>query len=199
MIEKESDEPSEEDLFLEAMQDVAPVGKGRRQERKVLPQDTPGRKQRREDASGLGKDVVDPNFLTLGEVKSVDPLAHVEWKKDGVQNAVFEKLRRGGYVIAASLDLHRKTVKEARQLVFNFLAAMSARDQRMGLVLPGKGEHSQTPGRLKSYVVHWLAEHPEVIAYCSAQKQHGGVGAFYVLVRKSKESSDENREMHEKR
>lgn len=192
-------EGSDEDLFLEAMRDVAPVDKGRRQERKIAAADTPGHKQRREDASGRTKDTVDPNFLTLGEVKPVDPLAHVEWKKEGVQNAVFEKLRRGGYAIEASLDLHRKTVKEARHLVFNFLSAMSARDQRMSLVLPGKGEHSETPGRLKSYVTHWLVEHPEVIAYCSAQKNHGGVGAFYVLLRKSKESSEQNKEMHEKR
>ena len=190
---------SDESLFLEAMRDVAPVDKGRKQARKISSTDTPGHKQRREDASGTTKDTVDPNFLTLGEVKPIDPLAHIEWKKDGVQNAVFEKLRRGGYAIEASLDLHRKTVKEARHMVFNFLNAMSARDQRMSLVLPGKGELSETPGRLKSYVTHWLAEHSEVIAYCSAQKHHGGVGAFYVLLRKSKESSEQNKELHEKR
>ena len=138
-------ESSEEELFLEAMRDVAPVDKGRKQDRKVSTADTPGQKQRREDASGRTKDTVDPNFLTLGEVDSVDPLAHLEWKKDGVQNAVFEKLRRGGYPIETSLDLHRKTVKEARHQVFNFLLGMSARDQRMSLILPGKGEPSETP------------------------------------------------------
>lgn len=192
-------EPSEEELFEEAMRDVAPVGKGRQQVQKTVAEETPGLRQRREDALGAGKDLVDPNFLTLGEVEAVDPLAQVEWKKDGVQNAVFTKLRNGGYPIEASLDLHRKTVKEARQLVFNFIAKMSAMDQRSGLMSPGKGELSETPGRLKSYVAHWLEEHPEVIAFCTAQQRQGGVGAFFLLVRKSKASSELNREQHEKR
>ncbi|NKB99820.1 MAG: DNA endonuclease SmrA [Pseudomonadales bacterium] len=188
----------EEALFLEAMRDVAPVGKGRKQEQKVAVQDSPGLRQRREDAIGATKDTVDPNFLTLSEVPLVEPLAHVEWKKDGVQNAVFKKLQQGGYAIETALDLHRKTVKEARTLLFNFIRGMSTRDHRSGLISPGKGEFSETPGRLKSYTLHWLQEHPEVIAFCSAQKQHGGVGSIYVLVRKSKASSELNRELHEK-
>ncbi|MDG2277326.1 MAG: DNA endonuclease SmrA [Pseudomonadales bacterium] len=195
---KEDDELSEEALFLAAMRDVAPVGKGRKQEQRVSVQDSPGRRQRREDAMGVGKDAVDPNFLTLAEVPLVEPLAPVEWKKDGVQNAVFKKLQQGGYPIEAALDLHRKTVKEARVLLFNFIATMSARDRRSGLISPGKGEFSETPGRLKSFAVHWLQEHPEIIAFCSAQKQHGGVGSIYLLVRKSQASSELNRELHEK-
>ena len=110
-------EPNDEDLFLEAMQDVSPVAKGRHQKRASQSKETPGRRQRREDAAGANKPVVDPNFLTLGEVEAVAPLAFVEWKKDGVQNAVFRKLKQGGYVFQSTLDLHRKTVKEARQLL----------------------------------------------------------------------------------
>ena len=191
-------EPSDEALFLEAMQDVSPVAKGRRQMQAPHSKETPGQRQRREDAAGANKPVVDPNFLTLGEVEAVAPLAFVEWKKDGVQNAVFRKLKQGGYHLQSSLDLHRKTVKEARQLLFDFILRMSAGDQRSALISPGKGELSATPGRLKSYVVHWLTEHPEVIAFCSAERRRGGVGAMYVLIRKSQQSSETNRELHEK-
>lgn len=196
---KDKDDVSDEDLFLDAMRDVAPVDKGRRQVQKADAVTTPGQRQRREDAEGAHRDVIDPNFLTLGEVEPIEPLADIAWKKDGVQNAVFRKLQSGGYPVEASLDLHRKTVKEARVLVFNYIRLMGARDQRSGLISPGKGEFSSTPGRLKSYTSHWLHEHPEVIAYCSAQKHHGGVGSIYLLVRKSKASSELNRELHEKR
>lgn len=185
------------DAFLEAMQDVVPNrGKGRQQTGKPVQEDTPGMRQRREDAQGLNSDLADPNFLTLGEVTPVEPLSVLEWKKDGVQNQVFDKLRRGGYSLEASLDLHRKTVKVARQEVFNFLRGASARDQRCVLLSPGKGELSKTPGRLKSYVNHWLTEHPEVIAFCSAQRHHGGVGSVYVLLRKSDAAREQNREQH---
>ena len=61
---------------------------------------------------------------------------------------------------------------------------------------PRKGELSRTPGRLKSYLAAWLEEHEQVIAFCSALRQHGGVGAVYVLVKKSVTSKEHNREQH---
>lgn len=189
-------EPEEEDLFAQAMQDVAPLSKGRQQERRSAREVTEAHLKRRDAALGVNDDRVDPNFLTLADVPLRQPLEYLEWKKDGVQNAVFDRLRRGGYDIEASLDLHRKTVKEARLLVFNFLQVASAKGQRSLLMSPGKGEISKTPGRLKSYLAFWLEQHPEVIAFCSAQRKHGGVGAAYVLVRKSPESKELNREQH---
>lgn len=196
--QEQGQDQDEDDLFAEAMQDVAPLpgSTGRQQERKNPPEVTPAQLQRRDAALGLRNDMVDPNFLTLGEVAAREPLEFLEWKKVGVQNAVFTKLRRGGYAIQGSLDLHRKTVKEARQMVYKFLNEASAKDWRNLQIAPGKGELSKTPGRLKSYLAAWLEEHPEVIAFCSAQRQHGGVGAVYVLIRKSPKSSELNREQH---
>ena len=187
---------SEEALFLEAMQDVVPVEKGAQTVCSTRQELTPGQLQRRDDAQGRNKDRLDRNFLTLAEVPPIEPLAHVEWKLDGVQNAVFDKLRKAGYGIEAELDLHRKTVKEARILLFDFLELAISRQQRCVLLSPGKGEFSETPGRLKSFVVAWLQQHPQVIAYCSAQRHNGGVGALYVLLKKSPVSKELNREQH---
>jgi len=184
------------DLFAQAMSDVARIEKGRVQTLKPEPQVTPAQLQRRESALGLNNDLADPNFLTLAEVEPVDPHAVLEWKQVGVQNAVFDRLRRGGYEHQAQLDLHRKTVKEARALVFNFLRLAQEKDWRNLLISPGKGELSKTPGRLKSYVNHWLQHHPEVIAFSSATRRHGGVGALYVMVRKSPASREITREQH---
>ncbi len=187
---------TEDGLFSSAMADVTPVSKGRQRSNAPAKTPTPGQKQRRLDAENQAKDLADPNFLTLSEVEPVEPLAFLEWKKDGVQVAVFEKLRKDGYGVEASLDLHRKTVKEARELVYRFFANASAKGWRCVLLSPGKGELSKTPGRLKSYLRAWLVEHPEVIAFCSAQRYHGGVGSVYALVRKSDASREFNREVH---
>ncbi len=191
-----SDDADEDQLFAEAMQDVAPLDTRKRAQRKTGVTVTDTHLARRDAALGIGEDKVDPNFLTLGDVTPRQPLEYLEWKKDGVQNAVFDNLRRGQYALDAHLDLHRKTVKEARAEVFVFLKRASANDWRNLVIAHGKGELSATPGRMKSYVAAWLEEHPEVIAFCSAQRQHGGVGATYVLLRKSPASKEANREQH---
>ena len=186
---------SDEQAFREAMADVAPVGKGRQQKREGVTAPTPGQLQARAHAEEEPQDLADPNFLTLSDVALVEPLAFVEWRKQGVQQGVFEKLRKGGYPPEAELDLHRKTVKEARTLVFNFIAKAIAKGTRSILISPGKGQYSDTPGRLKSYTVAWLTAHPDVIAFCSAQRERGGVGSGYVLLRKSEQSREIAREL----
>lgn len=185
-----------DDAFREAMQDVAPINKGRRRAQKSAQEVSLAQLRRRDAAEGKGTEEADPNYLTLSDVPLRQPLEYLEWKKDGVQNAVFSKLRHGGYPIDEQLDLHRKTVKEARAAVFQFLKVASAREWRCVCIAHGKGELSRTPGRLKSYLAAWLEQHHEVNAYCSAQRQHGGVGATYVLVKKSMASKERNREQH---
>ena len=182
--------------FSAAMHDVVPLDSSPTQYQTAPQVTTRTHLQRRAAAVGADCDLADPNFLTLADVPAKQPLEVLEWRKDGVQLAVFNKLRRGGYALEANLDLHRKVVKEARQLVFSFIKQAQAKGQRSVLFTPGKGEFSATPGRLKSYLAAWLVEHPEIIAFCSATKQHGGVGSVYALIRKSPIHREENRELH---
>lgn len=154
--------------------------------------------ERREAAQGLRPAFrsEDPNYLTLGEVEPVNPRDTLAWKKDGVQNEVFKKLRTGGYRIDGRLDLHRQTVREARQAVFEFFALARRKGWRMLLVAHGRGEKGPTPARIKSFVAHWLTQVPDVIAYHSAARQHGGTGAVYVMLKKTPEAREEAREKH---
>ena len=192
----EFDDLDDDSAFAQAMQDVVPLseqGSVTKTSQRAPLEVTQAQLSRREAAVGNTPEV-DPNFLTLSEVPQKEPLEYLEWRKDGVQLAVYDKLRHAGYEIEGNLDLHRKTVKEARSLVFNFIRLAQGKGWRCLLISPGKGEFSSTPARLKSYVDAWLKAHPEVIAFCSATRAHGGVGAVYALVRKSKESSEDNRE-----
>jgi DNA-nicking Smr family endonuclease len=190
------DDPDEGSLFQAAMQDVEPLSKSGKRRRSAPRELTAGQKARREAAVGAARGDADPNFLTRGEVPRRQPLEYLEWKKDGVQRAVFDRLRRGGYGVEAELDLHRQTVKEARQALFEFLVTARRLGKRCVKVACGKGELSETPARLKSYLAYWLEEHPEVNAHCSAQRHHGGVGAVYALLRKSPREKALNREQH---
>jgi DNA-nicking Smr family endonuclease len=65
------------------------------------------------------------------------------------------------------------------------------------LLVHGKGDRQpdrDAVGVLKGFVDHWLRELEPVQAFHSAQPQHGGTGAVYVLLAKSEEKKRENRE-----
>lgn len=197
-----------DDDFRSAMSDVAPLDakvqkKARHQgdqleAQKELPRSVSLQQlERRYAALGITPTpAADPNPLTLGEVAPVEPRAVLEWKKDGVQQAVFSRLKQARYPIEGSLDLHRLSVKEAREAVFKFFRLAEAKGWRTVLIAHGRGEQSASPARLKSYVAHWLDQLPEIIGYSSADPRHGGTGAVLVLLRKSALAKEEARERY---
>jgi DNA-nicking Smr family endonuclease len=181
------------DFFAQEMGDVKPL--------KVQPKvalkpdsasDLAKRAQRESAQSELKKD---NNHLSSDYVEMLDPYYPLEFKRAGVQHGVFKKLKQGKYPMEARLDLHRMKVEQARKEVFDFIKQSMAYDLRTLIIIPGKGSHSQSSGAmLKSYVNKWLPEMEEVQAFCSAQQHHGGVGAVYVLLRKSDNKKQENRD-----
>ena len=180
--------------FLSAMQGVAPLA----QERiapEVSREVTDAQRARRQAAEHDPR-IDDPNYLHFRGIRPVAAEELIEYYKEGVQHGVRKKLRRGDYPIQDALDLHRRTVLEARHELYWFVQRALARELRLVLVSHGKGLHSETPGRLKSHVAHWLRQVPEVVAYSSAQRPHGGTGAVYVLLRKGELERIENRERH---
>jgi len=196
----------DDDDFLSAMSDVEPLDARQRKRaehqeaqleaRREMPRELSlTQLERRYAALGINRTPdVDPNPLTLGDVAQVAPRDVLEWKKDGVQNAVFSRLKLGHYPVEGSLDLHRLSVREAREAVYKFFRLAEARRWRTLLIAHGRGEQSAIPARLKSYVVHWLSQIPDVIAYASADRRQGGTGAVLVLLRKSAAAREENRE-----
>ncbi|MGA1675713.1 MAG: DNA endonuclease SmrA [Pseudomonadales bacterium] len=191
-----TDGVNDEESFRAAMAGVAPL-----QQKTVDPLNGPApvtsaQLERREAALGLRKPRVDPNYLTLGEVPLLHPRDMLSWKKDGVQHEVFRKLRGGKYPIDGQLDLHRHTVKEARAALYAFMGRALERGWRTVLISHGRGELGPTPARIKSYVAFWLGQVPEVIAFHSADRQHGGTGSVYALLKKTSEARETTRERH---
>ena len=132
-------------------------------------------------------------------VDMVDPLAVLSFQRAGVQHGVFKSLRLGKYPPEARLDLHRMNVEQARQTIFLFVKDCIANDVRSALITHGKGEGRKTPALLKSCVNHWLPQFDEVLAFHSAQKQHGSYGATYVLLRKSDRKRLEAKETYSRK
>ena len=106
------------------------------------------------------------------------------YRKPGIQDKVFRKLRRGQFAVAAELDLHGYTVQHARDSLSDFLRECITRNRRCVRIIHGKGLRSG-PGRptIKSRIGNWLQQRQEVLAYCSARQVDGGTGAVYVLLK----------------
>jgi DNA-nicking Smr family endonuclease len=104
-----------------------------------------------------------------------------------------QKIARGRDSIDARLDLHGHTQAEAHEALLRFLRRTQVKGGRVVLVITGKGGRGENDrGVLKRAVPLWLAL-PEfrdlVIGFDSAAIAHGGEGAMYVRLRKSRSAS----------
>ena len=180
------------DLFRQEMADATPIKPDGRAQTRPRKANSLREQLRRAAAMDERRD---SNPLTVPEqVAPVGPTDIVGVKKNGVQEGVYRKLRLGKYTPQEVLDLHRVRLMDARQLVHQLLSKAHENGLRTVLISHGKGVHSERPGFLKSYVMHWLQESDLVLAYHSAPQNHGGSGATYVLVRKSTQARQRNRE-----
>ena len=184
------------DLFQQMMGDVKRIDQDTAEHQKVH-RVTDAQLAKREAAMWLSDD--DQDYLSLDYCPMIKPDDIIEFKKDGVQDGVYKKLRLGKYPIQAKLDLHRKTLKDARNDILSFLRQCLAMDVRTVLIVHGKGERSNPPALMKSYVANWMTQINDVQCVHSAQAFHGGSGAVYVMLRKSNSKKLENREKHQKR
>ena len=150
----------------------------------------------RRQAAVQGKEV-DRNQLSEDGIEPLDSWYVLEFKRPGVQNGVFRKLKQGRYESDARLDLHRMTAAEARREIFSFIEEACKLGLRTVLIIHGKGQTKADQERsslLKGCTDVWLRQLDVVQGFASAQPRHGGTGAVYVLLRKSEESKRQNRE-----
>jgi len=181
--------------FNESMSDVAPHKSARRVDLSrgslSAPENEPGMQARRKAAQALKEETRDP--LSGDFIEPVEPSALLAFKRPGLQTNVYRNFRLGKYTIDARLDLHGLTVAQARVEIVGFIDECMRHDIRCVLINHGKGfDRQPQPGLLKSCVAHWLPQLPAVMAFHSAQKHHGGVGATYVMLKKSEKKRLEN-------
>ncbi|WP_298843710.1 DNA endonuclease SmrA [uncultured Salinicola sp.] len=187
--------------FREALgTDVQPLSKGRDKAAVTRPQTPPSDAQlaRRESAQQARDDERD--FLSDRFVDLVGAHDPIEFRRDGIQIGVLERLRHGGYPAEARLHIMRMPVIECRRAVFGFLRDAYEHDLRTVLVVHGRSrEDDGHPNIVRSYLGHWLRQFEQVQAFSSAPAQQGGIGATFVMLRKSERARSRNRERQQKR
>lgn len=109
----------------------------------------------------------------------------------------FDKLRSGRLDPQARLDLHGMTLDRAHPALTGFVLSAYAAGLRLVLVITGKGRAADASGGswssqcgiLRHSLPHWLAAPPlvaKVLQVAPAHPRHGGVGAFYVYLRRQR-------------
>lgn len=111
----------------------------------------------------------------------------------GIDHRMAQRFRRGQLPIDSHLDLHGMTRERAHEALNRFLATAQARGDRCIVVVTGKGQKGPLEphtGVLKATLPRWLNDAPNrarVLAFAPARPQHGGAGAFYVLLKRMRQ------------
>ncbi|WP_432698546.1 DNA endonuclease SmrA [Marinobacterium sp. YM272] len=187
----------EDEEFFELMEadGVRPIKSKQRVQRhgSARPRLDPNRRARRLAAMG-GSD----ERLPLSPEQLLDPLDPIEWKRDGVQEGVYRNLRLGRYTVDARLDLMHKSLSECADELVDFVQQCVGLGIRTVLISFGRSRQPEShANRVKSCLHLWLPALDEVMAFHSAQQQHGGTGAVYVMLRKNDQQRQQNLERHQ--
>ena len=120
----------------------------------------------------------------------IPPLAPLERRQRAA-------LRRGTEAIEAVLDLHGLRQTEAHAALVGFVRRAQREQKRVVVVVTGKGGGDDggalmfaERGVLRRLVPQWLASaelRSVVLGYGEAGRHHGGTGALYVRLRRSRE------------
>lgn len=189
-MSKESSEPESFESFMQEMQGVRPLQHKHKVDVTRANVDKTTVNTRRL-AAETHVVVQDAGYSSMAEVPQVGPHDNMGYKRPGIQDGIYRKLRLGRFEMEARLDLHRHTLEQANSALRRFIQDCIQHDIRTVLVLPGKGDRGpSTAAVLKSHVVHWMKAEDDIQAFHTAQPRHGGAGAFYVLLRKSERSKD---------
>ncbi|MGL4241894.1 MAG: Smr/MutS family protein [Beijerinckiaceae bacterium] len=103
-----------------------------------------------------------------------------------------QRVSRGRAPIDGIIDLHGMRQDEAHRALLNFIHRKHHDGASVVIVVTGKGgtDPARERGVLRRMVPHWLADpgmRSYVLGYEEAAQHHGGGGALYVRIRRSRE------------
>ncbi len=178
-------QPTEEDLFADAMSDVREIEGFR-----VLPCSRTSRR----GAPARSRDDADDDALRMleriacGEVpiNLSATQEYIEWTNPDHRQGLTDELHAGRFAVQAMLDLHGAFGGDVNGEVDRFLVDAQRRGLRCVKIIHGRGLGSVRGPVLKHAVVRRLAGHyrKQVIAFVSARQCDGGLGALYILLGK---------------
>lgn len=177
-------------LFSAAMADVKPLD-GRRRRARAAPGVIPKSKAAPVKPPERSVAALPAGSSLLRKTKAPDLAPDLAADDKSFDRDVARALSRGKLAPEATLDLHGMTLAAAERAVGQFLARAADRDFRIVLVVTGKGLREEggrmVGGRIRAEFVGWLnrADNRALVrSVRPAHPNHGGSGAFYLLLRR---------------
>jgi DNA-nicking Smr family endonuclease len=116
--------------------------------------------------------------------------------RDGLDGSWDRKLARGAIAPDMTIDLHGMNLETAHARLIGGIAQSLAMGARVILLIAGKsrphGDHDargDRRGAIRAKLLDWLAHSPyagQIAAVRAASPRHGGAGAVYIVLRKSR-------------
>ena len=129
----------------------------------------------------------------IGEAARPAPASSPATEPPRIDASTLRAMKRGRRAPEGRIDLHGLTLAEAHAALTGFLLGARAEGRRLVLVITGKGGRgangSDTSGALRREVPFWLARPPLAAVIqdvLPAHHRHGGAGALYVYLRRSR-------------
>jgi DNA-nicking Smr family endonuclease len=120
---------------------------------------------------------------------SAQPVQPKARRPGPVDRATLERLGRGKIAIEARIDLHGMDQRQAFTALMGFIDTSLRAGRRAILIITGKGAGGQGGGVLRRNAPAWLTSSPfaaRILTIVPAHARHGGDGAFYVVLRRSR-------------
>lgn len=176
--------PTGDDLFRAEMaaDQVTPL-KSRPRAELAKPRPKPIALKRMEDDAAIPADLLKDTSGWDADIENGDLITFL---RPGLPSEIIRKLRRGQWIIQATLDLHGVTADAARTELSRFLAHARHAGIRCVCIVHGKGYRSpNSVPVLRNKVRLSLTQRNEVLAFCDALPADGGSGAVVVLLKSS--------------
>ena len=111
-----------------------------------------------------------------------------------IERSKLRRIKNGKIIIEGTLDLHGLSLKEAESMLRFYVGDGLRQKKRLLLIITGKGSNSKPNihGKtltIKSELKNWLKAsfYSDKVQYISkALDRHGGEGAYYFFLKKSK-------------
>ena len=154
---------SDKSLFRSVVENQQPVDKDRSNESKTI-------------ETKSDRPFENYSFLYEPNISGSQEVIH---NVDGLSPKTLKKMKQGNIGYTPSVDLHGYKIEEACRSLSDFIHFHS--DKRFIQIIHGKGYHSNNGlSIMKSQVIHYLKQHPNVLAFCSCPQDMGGTGAVFV-------------------
>ena len=171
----------ERTIWSHAMRDVVPLRGG---EAPPPPQPSPTRGEGVDAAQSIDPQPTNPPPPSRGRVGAGGAPG-----SSSIDKSTLTKIKRGDMPIDGRLDLHGLTQARAHAALDRFADQAVARGARTLLVITGKGVGGD--GVLRQMMPRWLVAGPHatrVLRVEPAHAKHGGSGAWYVYLRRRRDS-----------